>query len=493
MNGQAKRYLSIGGVVAAGIVLLVSTGYYFGERSQKDPIQTTDEKLGTLPNTEQDSTSSDADVVPAPSLAAAASTALLPKGCVLSSLLTRIGPVYQITITNKGGTLCKNVSYTLYYPQEETYVSALPKPSASNYYWRVGSVKPAQVYAGAAVTVSGTGEGAELCAAADNGADSCVNVTSGTAGTSVPPAATTTTPVPSPAPAPAPAPTPATSAEYGIWVWDSAYAMTAAKQASVIDTAANGGFNVIYLTIDDYLTTADANKPAYAAALSSFISQANARGISVDSVSGWRDWAKTANRQKGYTLITFVDEFNKSHANKIRSFQYDVEPYLLPEYETNKSTVLTDFLTFIDESSTRLANVDVRFSVVIPHFYDKAQNWTPQISYGGQTASTYTHLLRILDKRPGGSILIMAYRNQAAGNDGSIQLSKVEVDEAQGHATKVLVAQETGNVEPSYVTFYGTSKATLATQVAAIRAAFAGNSGFGGISIHYLDPYAALK
>lgn len=486
---------------AALVVILAVTVAVFQPHTQaqqlaieNSPAKTIDQKLGTIANTQLSTNPArPAVAVPAAAPLEAAANSALPKGCVLAATLTRAGATYQVGITNKGAASCKNVSYTIYYPKGETFVSSSPRPTASNYYWEVGALKSSQVYAGATITVSGTGDGGELCAATDNGADSCVEVT-GPIGAATPaPAQTPKPPSPSAPPVTSAPPPVAVTNEYGIWVWDSAYAMTPARRTQVVQQAKAGGFNTVYITIDDYLTTADADKAAYASALSSFIGEATAAGMSVDAVSGWRDWAKPANRSKGYALIAFADEFNKMHTNKIRSFQYDVEPYLLPEYEANKAAVLGEYVAFIDESMNRLAATDLRFSVVIPHFYDSAQNWTPTITYNGTTAATYTQLLRILDRKPGSDILVMSYRNFTDGTDGAIQLSKVEIAEAQGHPTKVIVSQETGDVEPAYVTFFGMSKLQLAAQVATLRTAFTASTGFGGVAVHYIEPYVALK
>jgi hypothetical protein len=135
------------------------------------------------------------------------------------------------------------------------------------------------------------------------------------------------------------------------------------------------------------------------------------------------------------------------------------------------------------------------FSVVIPHFYDSRQAWTPSISFGGKNAFAFTHLLDILQSKPGSTLIIMAYRNYFEGDGGTRELSAAELDEAAsgGYATHIVVAQETGNVEPSYVTFYGLSKSDLAGALGDIRAAFSANKNFGGVAVHYLEPFLDLK
>jgi hypothetical protein len=292
--------------------------------------------------------------------------------------------------------------------------------------------------------------------------------------------------------------------EYGIWIWETPGKMSETYVDEAIGTAKEYSFNTLYITIDDYVaisTLTDEKEKAqqkdqYFETLLGIIQKAHAHDIAVDVVGGARDWAYPENRWKGYVLIDFVKEYNDTYPEaKIRGLQYDVEPYLLPEYDEDKEKPLQQFLEFIDESVMRMKDVDASFSIVIPHFYDATQKWTPSIEYAGKREYTFTHLLKILEKKPGSMIIIMAYRNFFEGDDGVGQLTEAEIREASdgGYATRIIVAQETGDVEPSYVTFFGKSKAGLQVSVDAIRKAYSMSKNFGGVSIHYLEPFMELK
>lgn len=264
------------------------------------------------------------------------------------------------------------------------------------------------------------------------------------------------------------------------------------------------GFNVIYVTIDDYLdiaslpegTTKNTQKAAYFLNLNRLIQTANGLGIAVDVEGGWKDWAYPSLRYKGFALIDAAKEYNVLYPNaKIRAFQYDVEPYLLSEYETNKAKVLTEFVEFIDQSTNRLVGSDITFSMAIPHFYDKNQAWTPTITYGGVTTHTFSHLLRILEKKPGSMILLMSYRDYFDGAGGTKEIAQAEIQEASagGYSTLVLVGQETGNVDPAYVTFYGSTKTVVLNMLKTISSYFETYSNYGGTATHYIDSYLVMK
>lgn len=414
---------------------------------------------------------------------------------------------YTITLLNQGKDTCRNVSISDYYTDKEHFISSNPIPTASDYYWSLGDLRPNESKKIEIVTESLVGDGeqisSEACVAADNSKDICSgNIVFIQKGASLNTSSTKNLVVEK-----------VTGIiwgqifnkkEFGIWVWDSPAKMTSTQAGKVIEISKQNGFNVIYVSIDDYLrileirnATERANRTAvYKQQLSAFITAAQKVGLEVDVVGGDKDWAAAENRWKGYALISFVKEYNVSHPGaKIRGLQYDVEPYLLPTYEIDKRKELKAFLEFIDESATRMQDVPAQFSVVIPHFYDDVQNWTPTITLNGQDAHTFSHLLKILEKKPNSTIIIMSYRNFFENNNGSKQISEVEINEATKgkYKTKIIIAQETGNVSPGYVTFYDYPKVSLFDALDEISTYFSRYPNFGGVAVHYFDSFLKME
>jgi hypothetical protein len=413
---------------------------------------------------------------------------------------------YTITISNQGKDTCKNVSLSLYYTEKESYVSSDPAPAASDYYWDIGDLGFGKSYAiKLSVRITGyEGEAttSEGCVTADNSQDICAqNVIFTKAGASKSTTLAGVLAVPK-----------AIGAiwgrifekkEFGIWVWDSPIKMTPVYAQQVLGVAKKNGFNVIYLTIDDYVPIAAMKNPdeqvkakaAYMKTLSIFIQAAKSSGIAVDVEGGAKEWAIKDNRWKGYALIDFVKHYNDTYPNaKIHGLQYDVEPYLMQDYDSNKVERLREYVEFIDESARRMQGVDAQFSIVIPHFYDSQQKWTPAFKYNGREAYAYTHLLEVLKQKNGTSIIIMAYRNFFDGGNGTRQISEEEIKEASesGYDTKIIVAQETGDVPPSYVTFHDYPKVSLFDSLAEIQSNFSHYEDFGGTAVHYFDAFVKM-
>lgn len=420
-----------------------------------------------------------------------------------------------VTIKNNGAGICKQPSFSMYYAPNETFVSSTPVARASNYYWtlaNLGAGKSATVTITTKhnPSVSGSTIDTEGCATANNGTDACATSSVSVSGTGTGSVTTPVTPTPvvststtgTPAPTtPTPTPVPSSSKELGMWIWEFPKDMLSSD--SQLKQLQSYGFNTVYITVDDYLSIASMPQGAAKTAaintyfdnLATFVKKANSYGLKVDAEGGWRDWAKPENRWKGFALIDMVKAYNAARPDaKLRGFQYDVEPYLLPEYEENKASVLLDFVTYVDQSVARFGTSDIEFSMAVPHFYDSVVNWTPTFAYNGKNVHAFTHLLNTLEKKPGSTILLMSYRDTFDGTNGTRAISESEIKESSAkYSTKIIVGQETGDEDPAYVTYFGDSKATVMNASKTISSAFSGYSRFGGVAIHYLDSFLAMR
>lgn len=289
--------------------------------------------------------------------------------------------------------------------------------------------------------------------------------------------------------------------ESGTWAWTPVSLMSNSYIESVVAETKKNEIDVIYLAVDSYLDIFVMPESAYRDSLEKdfsdklqyFIKTANTSGIEVDAVAGWRNWAEEGHTYKPLAIATFIKKFNSLSEHKFRGLQYDIEPYLLPEYDKEPEKILKNFVTLIDETKEFLKDDELLFSIAIPEFYDEKDQMTPQFYYKGREDYVLKHLLSIMDDKEGSSIILMSYRNFAEGFNGSIEISKNEMKTAKRHSTRMIIAQETGEVLPDYITFYGTSKELLKAEAEKINEAFGSNSNFGGISLHYANSLFVLK
>ena len=289
--------------------------------------------------------------------------------------------------------------------------------------------------------------------------------------------------------------------ENGTWLWTPILEITPEYRKKIISGAVKNNIKNIYLSIDSYLDIyimpdgkeKTEKRLAFDKQIEDFISEANKNGISVDAEAGWRNWAQEGHTYKAFATLKYAIDFNKKHEKKFRGFQYDVEPYLLDEYKKDKKTTLTNFLNLISQSVSALNNSDLDIAVVIPEFYDGTNNDTPKFSYRGTMGFATEHLLEILDRRENSKIIVMSYRNFSQGENGSIDISKNEIASAEKHRTKVVLAQESGDVEPPYITFYNTSKRRYNKETQKLEEAFKDTRSFDGLAVHYINSFMDLR
>ena len=284
--------------------------------------------------------------------------------------------------------------------------------------------------------------------------------------------------------------------EYGIWLWKSPLDLNKEECETILSKLRVNKFNRVYITTDDFLTIKKDQKMEYFDKLYHFVKVAKKNNIIVDVVVGDTSWAKPEFRHKACQFIEMVVKYNSMHPDaKLNRLQYDIEPYLLDKYNKNKKKYLTDLIAFTNTVSNHLKkHPDIGLSIVIPHFYDNNQDWTPKILYNGIYKSTFEHINLILRKINNSTLIIMAYRNYFFGKNGVNDIIQVEFNMiSEQKNPKLIVAQETTKTFPRYTSFYGHSQSELFRQLNIIYSNFGKLPSFGGIAIHSFDGYFNLS
>lgn len=437
-----------------------------------------------------------------------AALAVTGAGCSLNLAFTAIkgnpagvGSVnYTLAAKNIGTAICQTASVSVYYSPGEKFIASSPAVSAPSYYWKLGGIAPGKevdvsLTTSRSVALQTGADTTQACLSASNGSDACANAV---AASPLQLVQSVLVPAPTLASTPAPA---SHAKEFGVWEWTPLSQMSAATMQQVVNEAAANGFTAIYTTIDEYLTidampngtTKTQQLAAYEQSVNTFLTLAARKGIAVDAEAGWRDWAVPGNTWQAYDIMSFVSSYNQSHAAKFRGVQYDIEPYLLPQYATSEGTVLTQYVQLVEGLVNQAKSSSLPLGFDIPIFYTASAGATPEITVDGITSYPYDHILRLLNEIPNGQLLLMDYRNFAAGDNGTIDLANDEVHAADGTNVKVIVGQETGPVTPSYVTFYGMPKSTLYTQIGLVNSAFGSDGSYDGTAIDYMDYFLELK
>lgn len=212
-----------------------------------------------------------------------------------------------------------------------------------------------------------------------------------------------------------------------------------------------------------------------------FFEKAQAAKIAVYALDGGRDWGE--NSRPVAAFMQWVEQFQQG-APLLTGIHIDVEPYLLENWNIDRQRVLTNYFDVLGTLEQFTTTQNLSFEVDMPFWFDTIQYDNP---YGKGLVSEW--VIDLADQ-----VTLMAYRNQAEGANGIIELVNSELAYAQDKGKKVAVGVETlQSYEGPNISFYGMSKDALKSETDQVTATYRQNSAYGGIAVHYLDTWMEMK
>lgn len=255
---------------------------------------------------------------------------------------------------------------------------------------------------------------------------------------------------------------------------------------------ANVGCNVIFLDIWQYLggsnwTNAKRDK------MRQFVDRAKRSGCKVYALCGAVDWAVN---QSWVTknILNPIIAFNAQAQDVSGCFDgicYDVE-YWSDEGTYPPATNLPGFCDLV-KATKQMTNLEVGCFAA---FYLKDNTGTrPSISYNGKSAQDGEHMMDVCD-----FVVAGTYRDHALdnGTDGPGQITLMQpwydYASASGRNFGLYCGSETIDIQPAYVTYFGSTKAIMEQQHMVISNAFrvVGNASFLGQCVHSYDGWKAM-
>ncbi|HEX5429903.1 MAG TPA: hypothetical protein VFX17_02360 [Patescibacteria group bacterium] len=301
---------------------------------------------------------------------------------------------------------------------------------------------------------------------------------------------------------------PAENYEISAYFWESSDYFSNQNLDEFLNFTQSQGINSIYLSVDEYVDITEIKNvnsrneklSTYDNYLNNFLTEAGRNGIKVYALSGNKDWASKDLNYIPKMITDYVISYNNNptHNIKFAGLNFDIEPYSLNNFDTQKVKILTDYLNLASWMVDRIKNstqnnLSLGFSV--PYWFDNENGTVPDFvwSDNGKKAVGY-HLMDILNKLQNSFLSIMDYRNFTGGMDGSIQHAEDEIRYADVNAknVKIIIAQETTKQDIAKTSFYGKSRTELKLAAVDISNYFVKDPSFGGIAIHQLLSYKSL-
>jgi len=210
---------------------------------------------------------------------------------------------------------------------------------------------------------------------------------------------------------------------------------------------------------------------------SRFIQEASKREIQVEALGGDPSWGLKEKRQYLQEFIEWVASYNTSvdEDARFRGIHLDIEPYLLPAWETDQERVVEEWLSnmeFAVNQARWLGGYHV--SADVPF-------WIHQIGVPGyENNDAGRWMLQRFD-----TLVLMDYRDRAAGSNGIISNGIDMVAEASSLNTSVVIGVEMApSSESGATTFYEEGTEVMERELDMTRRYFEPYSGFQGVAVH---------
>jgi len=269
-----------------------------------------------------------------------------------------------------------------------------------------------------------------------------------------------------------------------MWVWDARVASDAQARSRLLKFCKRHRVDTLYLSAYDL-------RPPMEERYRQFNRLAHQSGITVHALAGDPRWGKP---QYHHVPLEWVASFRRFNAaapkpERFDGLHTDVEVYLLTKtWKEQPAMLLGGYLDLNAKIAAEMGSGADRalFGVDIPFWFDDDPAY--RISWHGSVKAPAQHVLDTVD-----SVTVMAYRNFAEGEDGTVHLVSLEINYADRIGKPVVIGQETQeNLYPPYVTFGGTSCDALHREMDKIEGVFGKRPSFGGFALHHYDSYRKL-
>lgn len=219
---------------------------------------------------------------------------------------------------------------------------------------------------------------------------------------------------------------------------------------------------------------------------SKFIERATEKNIKVYALDGAPNWATKKGKIDQRKFLLWVSNYQKNTPNtqQFSGIHLDIEPYLTPGWNTSYEKTVLAYQTRIIEAKNQTNKLRIPLEADMPFWFDEM----PYHNKLGK-GSLSEWMIDQVDQ-----ITIMAYRDQAEGPNGIIELIKNEMKYAKNKGKTLSIGVETGeSAEANYVSFYEEGHEYMIEQLEKVHASYAEYSSLGGFSIHYLHSWMQMK
>lgn len=295
-----------------------------------------------------------------------------------------------------------------------------------------------------------------------------------------------------------------------VWDWNP---LEKPNLSEFLDNLKSRGITTVYLNISDYVDLYEITDKEerlkkienFNTGMKNYTTLVRDKGLIVHALVGGANWGNASHRYLNGIILNYVKEFNLLNPDiNFQGIQFDIEPYSQESFNVQKShDIFVQYLDTIDEIVTNFNNLQkqseqlslIRLGLVIPYWYDGQDEHIQKITWKGENKYIFYHLLNCLNQTQNGYVVIMAYRNFVDGSDGVIEHIQDEINFSNQYTQrlKIIIGQETSNVKPKKITYFGKSFNDMLKEIKKIGLNFEGYTNIGGFAFNNADSFLELK
>ncbi|MCA0971400.1 hypothetical protein LCM20_12415 [Halobacillus litoralis] len=252
----------------------------------------------------------------------------------------------------------------------------------------------------------------------------------------------------------------------GTYIWHAPDLIE--KQDEILTFAKEQNLNLLY-------TRLDLRKPFTAYA--DFVEKANAAGIEVHAMGGHPSWAKKESEGRILNLVDYVKSYNESSGSgqQFAGIHLDVEPYTDPSWDTNEQDVLRQWMdnleVFVEETKR---GSDLEASMDLAMWFDDLP--TPD----HPDTPFYQWVIDTMDHTS-----VMAFRDQAKGPGGILDVAANELSYAEEVGKKMLISVEMKESKANpHISFYEEGAVIMEDMLTIVNEELESNASYNGSVVH---------
>jgi hypothetical protein len=292
----------------------------------------------------------------------------------------------------------------------------------------------------------------------------------------------------------------------GIWQWQAPTAESPDQMATDADTLKAQGITDVYIDISSYIDADEQRDPqqrqqktaAFTQSLQQEASTLSARGLKAHALAGNTRWSDPDYWYVPHKLLDYLKSYNGSAKpdQQLSGIQFDIEFYNDKHFNDDPQRHIADYLTLANDLIMQHkqlftgSNQDVSLGFVVPSWFDGSNPDMPKLS----KPITF-QLIDQLKQVPSSTIALMAYRRQVQGGDGTAGKAAPTLAYAKTNnsSVKILIGQETTDVKPAKITFFGGTKDELKQAVTELQTTFTDNTNLAGFAFNDQEGFIKLR